>query len=128
MYLVARTDVPMSPQKLGVQCGHGTQLCMREAESRATALVGGYPLLAEWLEKDYPKILLGADEKKAGRLIRDLSESAFPHAVVVDRGRTELPPDTMTMVAFGPLRRKDAEPLVGRFQAYRWDQTAGARR
>ncbi len=127
MYLVARTDVPMSPEKLGVQCGHGTQLCLREAESHATALDGGYPALGEWLERDYPKILLGADEKRVGRLLRELSESPFPHVKVVDRGRTEVPPDTMTMVAIGPLRRREAEPFVGRLQCYRWQQTAGAR-
>jgi len=118
MYLVARRDLDMSYGKFGAQCGHGVQLCIREAESADVSLEGGYPALAEWEEKDYPKIVLAGDEKKMGRLLRELGESSFPHAKVVDRGRTELPPDTLTLVALGPLKRIDAEPFVGRLQAY----------
>lgn len=118
MYLVARRDLNMSHGKFGAQCGHGVQLCMREAESADVSLEGGYPALAEWEEKDYPKIVLAGDEKKMAKLRLQLAEGVIPYAVVFDRGRTELPPDTMTLVALGPVRRSDAEPLVGRLQAY----------
>lgn len=118
MYMVARKDLDMSHGKLGAQCGHGTQLCIREAENADVSLEGGYPALAEWEEKDYPKIVLAGDEKKMGKLLRQLGESSFPHAKVVDRGRTELTPNTMTLIALGPLRRRDAEPFVGRLQVY----------
>jgi PTH2 family peptidyl-tRNA hydrolase len=118
MYLVARRDLNMSHGKFGAQCGHGVQLCIREAESADVSLEGGYPALAEWEDKDYPKIVLAGDEKKMSKLLRQLGESSFPHAKVVDRGRTELPPDTLTLVALGPMKRSDAEPFVGRLQAY----------
>lgn len=119
MYLVARRDLNMTAGKLGVQVGHGVQLCIREAESHAVSLVGGYPALDEWEENSYPKILLAGDEKKVEKLLRQLGESVFPFSKVVDLGRTELPPNTLTLVAIGPLKRRDAEPFVGRLQAYR---------
>ncbi len=119
MYLVARTDIGMSPGKLGVQCGHGVQLCLREAENATVSLNGGYPALTEWEDKDYPKVLLSGDEKKIEKLLRQLGETGIPHAKVVDLGRTELAPNTTTLVALGPLRRREAEHLVGRLQTYK---------
>ncbi len=118
MYMVARRDLNMSYGKFGAQCGHGVQLCIREAENADVSLEGGYQALAEWEEKDYPKIVLAGDEKKMEKLLRQLVESPFPYARVVDKGRTELPPNTMTLIAIGPLKRSEAEPFVGRLQAY----------
>ncbi len=117
MYLVARPDLNMSIGKFGAQCGHAAHLCIRSAESFVEYQVARD--LKEWEEKDYPKITLAAGEKQMLKLLEALAGTKVPHAKVVDLGRTELPPNTLTMVALGPIRRGDAVQYVKRLQAYR---------
>lgn len=117
MYLVARPEL-MSPGKLGVQCGHGTQLCIRAAE-RSKDLDVRHNLFLWETNGCYTKVALSAGEKQLEKLLASLAETGIPHARVVDLGRTEVPAGTTTLVALGPLRRKDAAPYLKRLQAYR---------
>jgi len=117
MYLVARPDLNMSYGKFGAQCGHATHLCIRNAESFVEYKI--VRELEEWEKKDYPKIVLAAGEKQLLKLLEALQGTKVPHAKVVDLGRTELAPNTMTMVALGPIRRGEAVQYVKRLQAYK---------
>lgn len=116
MYLVARPEL-MSPGKLGVQCGHGTQLCIRAAE-RSKGLGVLADLLAWESNGCYTKIALKAGEKQLEKLLESLADSGIPHARVVDLGRTEVPAGTTTLVALGPVMRRTAAKHVKRLQAY----------
>jgi PTH2 family peptidyl-tRNA hydrolase len=116
MYLIARPDLNMSHGKFGAQCGHATHLCIRSAESLddPKALSD----LREWEARDYPKIVLAGGEKQILKVLGSLTGTKIPHAKVVDLGRTEVAPNTLTMVALGPIRRAEALQYVKRLQAY----------
>lgn len=108
----------MSPGKFGVQCGHGTQLCIRAAErSKDLAVMAD---LLKWESNGcYTKVALQAGEKQLEKLLVSLADSGIPHARVVDLGRNEVQAGTTTLVALGPVMRKSASPYVKRLQAYR---------
>lgn len=108
----------MSPGKFGVQCGHGTQLCIRAAErSKDLAVMAD---LLKWESNGcYAKVALQAGEKQLEKLLVSLADSGIPHARVVDLGRNEVQAGTTTLVALGPVMRKSASPYVKRLQAYR---------
>lgn len=117
MYLVARPEL-MSPGKFGVQCGHGTQLCIRAAEKWGDPDV--LSDLWEWERNGcYTKVALQADESRLEKLLGALKDGPIPHAKVVDLGRNEVPAGTTTLVVLGPVKRKFAAPYLKRLQAYR---------
>ena len=62
-YYVLRKDLNMSPAKLAVQCGHGTQLLM---------LSENYKILEDWkLNSDSRKVVceISSEEKAQDRII-----------------------------------------------------------
>jgi peptidyl-tRNA hydrolase len=111
MYIVVRESVTMSPGKFGGQVGHAVMLAMAHY-----AVLSGVPvapsspvapsadldldMMRAWLATGYTKILLSADEKEWARA------KTMPGATVAtDLGRTELEPNTETVLALWPMRR-----------------------
>lgn len=120
MYLVARTDLHMSPGKLAAQVGHGVQLAMRQAEH---ADLGGFAgWLDQWENGDYPKVVLGGDKRDFEKLCAKAAEDAdlfFSMVKVIDNGRTEIPAGSMTVLAFVPMPKSRAKQWVGRLRLYK---------
>lgn len=118
MYLVARTDLAMSPGKLGVQVGHGVQLAMRAAERSGPAAEAD---LFRWEGKDYPKLLLAIKgEEHLLNLSENLTKSGIPNCIVTDLGRTELAPNTRTLLSVIPMLKSkiQALPYMKRMRLY----------
>jgi peptidyl-tRNA hydrolase, PTH2 family len=117
MYLVARSDLGMSPGKLAAQVGHGVQLAMRLAE-RMYALAGVQDnQLTQWERNSYPKVVLGATGKELMALCEKVPHGLL--AKVIDEGRTEIPRGTYTCVAFVPMLKSDAQQWVKRLRLYK---------
>jgi len=112
MYIVARTELTMSPGKLAAQVGHGVQLAMRKAEKE-----GSSPLAA-WESNDYPKVILGGTIRDFEKLSRDRALDGLMVSVF-DNGRTEVPAGSMTVLAFVPMRKSLAKKWVGRLRLYK---------
>ena len=91
-YFVIRKDLKMSPSKLAVQVGHGTQLLMREAS---------YYDLEEW-EKLYDsrKIVCGVSSEKKLNSLFTLLKDTVPTVEIIDKGYTEFDGITKTGIAF----------------------------
>lgn len=92
LYLVVRNDLGMSPGKVAAQVGHGVEL----------ALSLGRRHFPHWTPKDPPcaKIVLMANRHEMEKLCNDFDSNML--AKVIDEGRTEVPPWSLTVVAFVP--------------------------
>ena len=92
--LIVRKDLPMSVGKLIAQAAHGAV---------STALDADPPDVRRWSETGMTKIVLtvpGEDDLR--RLAKAALAAGLPYALVVDEGRTELEPHTVTCLAIGP--------------------------
>lgn len=75
-----RKNLKMTAKKLAAQCVHaGLGLKLPEHDS---------------------VVVLEASDKKFFEIIEDLKQRGKKHHIVIDAGRTEVPPDTQTCVAF----------------------------
>jgi peptidyl-tRNA hydrolase len=131
MYMIVRTDLKMSGPKIAVQVGHGVQMFMQlyallvSGEYISGGLeVKGEPdlfsrddvavlrLTGAWLRTSYTKILLGANDHEFTKV----KEENEVHIPVVDLGRTEVAPNTETLIVLPPMHKGDQSPLLKRLR------------
>jgi len=110
MYIVVRKSIRMSPPKLAGQVGHAVQMIM-EARMGLRSPVGDLDDMLTWLGTSYAKVLLGANEKEWAKV-----KEVPGVQVVVDLGRTELKPNTETVIAFWPMRKSEVGKVLSRLQ------------
>ncbi len=114
MYIVVRSDLVMSPGKVAAQVGHGVELALDLGKRRAP----------QWTPSDKPctKIVLQANFEEFHSFISEvtLSKEHGNHvAVVVDEGRTEITPNTMTVAALIPMPRSEAQRFTSKLKRYK---------
>ena len=124
-YIVVRESLNMSIGKTAAQACHATQL-MVEEYYRCHKIVKTTPWYGAhipdkvkdtcyayhcWLNDDYAKIVLRADEKQWAKLLE------LPDVIVItDNGLTEVPPDTQTVLTFVPVKKSGAPKLIKRLR------------
>lgn len=121
MYLVARTDLAMSPGKLGVQIGHGVHLALRAAERAAESSRVAREELYQWEGSNYTKILLKVKgEQNMLNLHENLTKSGVPSCLVRDLGRTEIAAGSLTILSLVPMWKSKVQALayMKRLQLY----------
>ena len=112
MYLLVRTDLRMSKGKMCAQAGHATHLVIRAVELSPDEESKNY--LKTWEEHSYPKIALNIpDEDTLMSVCKSLSEQGVIFTPVVDEGRTEITPNTVTAVGVQPLPRSLTKEILG---------------
>lgn len=106
LVVLARTDLAMSRGKIAVQVAHAAVLA---------ALNGvGTPDFAAWLEQGQPKVVLRVgDANELRRLAEAVKQAGLPISLVVDAGRTQLPPGTFTCAAIGPAEDRRIDAITG---------------
>lgn len=101
MYIVVNSGVKMSPGKLAAQVAH----------SAVKAAHLGMLRESEWWKKwytgSYTKIVLKASEYAMTELNRLYPTTC---CLTIDEGRTEIPKNTLTTLAFLPMPRDIAPP------------------
>jgi len=123
MYIVVNKDLNMSPGKLAAQVGHGVEkvcgyykyiwditnsLESGDIHKGYTVFINDF---LEWqIEGQSTKIVLGADTKTFNKL-----KSYVSGFVITDAGRTELAPNTETVICFLPME-KDSDKDIKRLQ------------
>ncbi|KAF0693676.1 Aste57867_15379 [Aphanomyces stellatus] len=108
MVLVIRTDLNMSVGKVGAQCGHATLGAYKLAVKRTERTV------ASWEASGQAKIVLRVDsEADLLHLATQAQGAKLVHYIVVDAGRTEIAPDTKTVLAIGPAARSAIDKITG---------------
>lgn len=95
--IAIRTDLKMSKGKIAVQVGHAAVSAADEARKKH------FDWCKAWMAEGQCKIVVRAESKKEIlELEEEAKQSRLPTALIIDRGLTELPPDTVTCLGIGP--------------------------
>lgn len=112
--LVVRGDVRMSAGKVSSQCVHAAMGAVRMAGAFAPENVTG------WLNSCEITIVLAAERPDQFGAVYELATAnSVPVYVWVDPGRTQVPPNTATVMAIGPALYKDVDAVCAGLKLYK---------
>lgn len=125
MYLVVNGALGMSSGKIAAQCGHAVQQLMtayyeqRNVPAYEERLNGFMEVRAfeHWLRDPAKVVLIAQDEEWAG-----LHSMLERKVLIVDEGRTEVQPDSQTVIGFWPMYKSKQPYQLKRLQLLK-DQT-----
>ena len=114
MWLAVRRDLGLSAYKLAAQSGHAFGRLYLAAARDAPEAFEAY------LADDEPKIVVYVKGEAALlRVEREACGRGIPARLIRDAGRSEIPPDTATVCAFGPCTREALPRYLGSLQVAR---------
>lgn len=102
-YIIVNQDLGMSPGKIGAQVGHACTDC--------AIIESGRTLFNLWYKDCQKKVVLEAHEKD----MRKILEMGIGYQII-DKGLTEIPPNSLTCISLGVMTRKIAEKYTKRLQ------------
>jgi PTH2 family peptidyl-tRNA hydrolase len=109
--LVFRSDLQMSKGKIAAQAGHAAVSAAQEA------YVHHKKWWEAWLYEGQKKVAVKvAGEKELGELEEAADEMGLPHALIIDRGLTEVPEGTITCLGIGPAPSERIDRLTGKLK------------
>ena len=106
--IVVRNDLGMSPGKLAAQVAHAA------VSAYINALDSRKDWASGWLVEGQKKVVLMVKNKDALIELYQEVKDEFPSALVVDAGRTELEPGTVTCLGIGPAPELELDRYTGR--------------
>jgi len=112
LVLVVRNDLKMGKGKVAAQCGHATLGAVRDCEE-----AGRTRLLAKWERYGQAKVAVKCEsEEELVAAYKAAKQRGLPAHVVVDAGRTQIAPNTRTVLAVGPAPVEEVDHVTGRFK------------
>jgi PTH2 family peptidyl-tRNA hydrolase len=103
------SDLKLSKGKTAVQAGHAAVSAAEEARKHHRRW------WEEWVNEGQRKIAVKVrTEEELLKLERQAKESGLPCVLIVDRGLTEVPPNTITCLGIGPAPSEKVDKLTGR--------------
>jgi PTH2 family peptidyl-tRNA hydrolase len=107
--LVLRVDLGMSRGKIAAQAAHAAVSASEKARGR-------HPKWWEaWLKEGQCKIAAKVEsEEELLDLEQQAKDSLLPHALIQDRGLTELPQGTLTSLGIGPAPTSKIDKITGK--------------
>jgi PTH2 family peptidyl-tRNA hydrolase len=107
--IVIRNDLKMSRGKIAAQAGHAAVSAAEEARKKFSGW------WKAWIAEGQCKIAVRAEsEEELLELERKAKRSKLPRALIVDRGLTELPPETVTCLGIGPAPAIQMDAITGK--------------
>jgi len=107
--IVLRTDLKMSRGKIAAQAGHAAVSAAEEARKNFS------DWWRAWIEEGQCKIAVRAEsEQELLELQKKAKELKLPSALIIDRGLTELPPETITCLGIGPAPSSQIDDITGK--------------
>lgn len=97
-YILVNTDLKMSTGKIAAQVGHACTLCALAEQNNKN--------FKKWLEEGQTKIILGA----SADFLMSLKSKYYS---IVDKGLTEIPKGSLTVVSLGVKQRGKVQDIVG---------------
>lgn len=109
--LVFRTDLQMSKGKIAAQAGHAAVSAAQDA------FIHHKKWWETWMYEGQRKIAVKVtDAKELGELEEAAEDLGLPHALIVDRGLTQLPEGTITCLGLGPAPAEKLDRLTGKLK------------
>jgi PTH2 family peptidyl-tRNA hydrolase len=106
--IVLRTDLKMSRGKMVAQAGHAAVSAAEYARKSRPEWWN------PWIKEGQCKIAVKVEsEEELLELERKARNAGLPVALIVDRGLTELPPDTTTCLGIGPAPSDKVDVITG---------------
>jgi len=107
--IVVRSDLKMGRGKIAAQAGHAAVSAAEEARKHFQRW------WKAWLDEGQCKIAVKVNtENELLRLEGEAKKSGLPHALISDRGLTQLPPGTVTCLAIGPAPSNKVDKITGK--------------
>jgi len=107
--IVVRTDIKMSKGKVAAQAGHAAVSAAEYARKNRPEW------WSPWIGEGQCKIAVKANsERELLELERKARNAGLPAALIVDRGLTELPPETVTCLGIGPAPSDKVDIITGK--------------
>ena len=107
--IIFRSDLKLSKGKLAVQAGHAAVSAAEEARKRHR------DWWESWIFEGQRKIAVKVkDETELSELESAADDLGLPHALIVDRGLTEIPEGTVTCLGIGPAPAEKMDRLTGK--------------
>jgi len=111
--IILRADLKMSPGKAVAQGGHAVFSSVEEARRSHPQWV------KKWMKEGQCKVVLRVDSERELLRLRDEVEAmGLPHALIEDRGLTELKPGTVTCLGVGPAPSALVDKITGQLRLY----------
>ncbi|KAG4067881.1 hypothetical protein HA402_010567 [Bradysia odoriphaga] len=99
MLLIVRNDLKMGKGKIAAQCGHAAVGAYETAIKRYPSLV------RHWQSNGCPKIAVKCESKAEIIDLRNKAQAKdFNTCMIRDAGRTQVEPNTITVLAIGPAQ------------------------
>jgi PTH2 family peptidyl-tRNA hydrolase len=107
--LVFRADLKMGKGKIAAQAGHAAVSAAQEA------YVHHKKWWEAWLYEGQRKIAVKVPSEKELHELEETADSlGLPHALIVDRGLTQIPEGTVTCLGIGPAPAERIDRLTGK--------------
>jgi PTH2 family peptidyl-tRNA hydrolase len=108
MVIVVRTDIKMSKGKMAAQAGHAAVSASEYARKNRPEW------WIPWINEGQCKIAVKVkSEQEILELERRARNAGLPVALIVDRGLTEIPPNTITCLGIGPAPANKIDTITG---------------
>lgn len=114
-YILINSDLTMSSGKVGAQTAHAERRVVHNIMKMAApyyckiAMFEDTPKVVqyyeEWISKEEKKITLRVSEKEMRELLAKYGDQI---AHVIDNGHTEIPPNSLTVIALNPMPKSEA--------------------
>jgi len=106
--IVFRSDLEMSKGKIAAQAGHAAVSAAEDARRHRKVW------WKAWVKEGQCKIAVKVkSEKELLKMEKQAKELALPHALIIDRGLTEIPPETITCLGIGPAPAEKIDKITG---------------
>jgi PTH2 family peptidyl-tRNA hydrolase len=109
--IVFRSDLKLSKGKIAAQAGHAAVSAVEEARKHHREW------WEAWVREGQCKIAVKVkSQKELLELERQADELVLPFALIVDKGLTEVPPDTVTCLGIGPAPADKVDRLTSKLK------------
>ncbi|MDR0373699.1 MAG: peptidyl-tRNA hydrolase Pth2 [Nitrososphaerota archaeon] len=109
--IVFRMDLQMGKGKIAAQAGHAA------ISSAQDAFVHHKKWWDAWLFEGQKKVALKVQTEKELCELKEVAEDlGLPHALIVDRGLTQIPEGTITCLGIGPAPAEKINRLTGQLK------------
>ena len=109
LVIVLRTDIKMSKGKIAAQAGHAAVSASEYARKNRPEWWN------PWIMEGQCKIAVKVkSEQEICELERKARNAGLPAVLIVDRGLTEIPPNTITCLGIGPAPANKVDAITGK--------------